>query len=167
VLDAALRVRRANPRYFEMLATTPRRRSDASCSSCRTGSGARRDPHARRALERGRRSEQRRRRARARRRRRARAARARAAPGPRAGEAAPSLLFVVENRATLRARDAASETTGRLVVGEATTGDDLVSRASHELRGPFGSIANWVHLCPRARRTARSCSRASRRSTAR
>ena len=63
-----------------------------------------------------------------------------------AGDTAPSLLFVVESRATLRARDSASETTGRLVVGEAATGDDLVSRASHELRGPFGSIANWVHL---------------------
>jgi two-component system CheB/CheR fusion protein len=63
-----------------------------------------------------------------------------------AGDTAASLLFVVENRATLRARDAASETTGRVVVGEAATGDDLVSRASHELRGPFGSIANWVHL---------------------
>jgi signal transduction histidine kinase len=147
VLDGTRRVRRANPRYCEMLATTLEDTVGRglfelsnglwSAESIRTlveRSGApdeassvdvERPPNAPGA----------------------RALRVHVRLlGPRAGEGAPSLLFVVENRAPFRARDAASETTGRLVVGEAATGDDLVSRASHELRGPFGSIANWVHL---------------------
>jgi signal transduction histidine kinase len=59
---------------------------------------------------------------------------------------APELLVLIEERAM---RDAAAEVTARIQTGtllDATSGDDLVSRASHELRGPFGSIANWVHL---------------------
>ena len=67
---------------------------------------------------------------------------------PRSAAAEPELLLLVEEQAP-RARDAATETTGRIPTGaapEVASGDDLVSRASHELRGPFGSIANWVHL---------------------
>ena len=66
---------------------------------------------------------------------------------PQQPDAAPALLLVVEDRSPQR--DASAETTARIVTGaaqEAVAGDDLVSRASHELRGPFGSIANWVHL---------------------
>jgi signal transduction histidine kinase len=61
---------------------------------------------------------------------------------------AHELLVVVEERAE-KAPDAAAIVTARIQTGavaEAASGDDLVSRASHELRGPFGSIANWVHL---------------------
>jgi two-component system CheB/CheR fusion protein len=29
---------------------------------------------------------------------------------------------------------------------EASSQDELIARAAHELRGPLGSIANWVHL---------------------
>ena len=147
VLDAALRVRRANPRYLEMLATTLEdtvgrglfelshgvwsaaairtlvERSSAADEASSVDLERAPDTAGARSL-------------------RVHVRRLAA----HAGDAAPSLLFVVESRATLRARDSASETTGRLVVGEAATGDDLVSRASHELRGPFGSIANWVHL---------------------
>jgi two-component system CheB/CheR fusion protein len=147
VLDAALRVKRANPRYFEMLATTPAEtigrelfelshglwsaaairtlveRSSAADEATSVDLERPSDAAGARSL-------------------RVQVRRLAAS----AGDTAASLLFVVENRATLRARDAASETTGRLVIGEAATGDDLVSRASHELRGPFGSIANWVHL---------------------
>jgi signal transduction histidine kinase len=64
------------------------------------------------------------------------------------------LLLVVEERA---ARDAAADVTARIQTGpvaEAASGDDLVSRASHELRGPFGSIANWVHLLTESSRDA-------------
>jgi two-component system CheB/CheR fusion protein len=68
--------------------------------------------------------------------------------GASTGDSAPSLLFVVENRAPVRTRDAAVDRTGPLRTpgSEVATGNDLVSRAAHELRGPFGSIANWVHL---------------------
>src|SRR5262249_37718759 len=61
---------------------------------------------------------------------------------------APELLVLVEERPD-KVRDAAAEVTARIQTGvaaETASGDDLVSRASHELRGPFGSIANWVHL---------------------
>ena len=61
---------------------------------------------------------------------------------------APELLVLVEERSD-KAQDAGALVTARIQTGaaaEAASGDDLVSRASHELRGPFGSIANWVHL---------------------
>jgi two-component system, chemotaxis family, CheB/CheR fusion protein len=66
----------------------------------------------------------------------------------RAAADAPELLLLLEERAE-KAQDAAAIVTARIQTGaaaEAASGDDLVSRASHELRGPFGSIANWVHL---------------------
>ena len=147
VLDAALRVRRANPRYFEMLATTPAETIGRELFELSHGLWS--AAAIRTLVERSSAADE------------ATSVDLERAPdgagarslrvhvrrlAARADDTAPSLLFVVENRATLRARDAASETTGRLVVGEAATGDDLVSRASHELRGPFGSIANWVHL---------------------
>jgi two-component system, chemotaxis family, CheB/CheR fusion protein len=149
VLDATLRVRRANPRYCELLATTPeetlgRELFELSgglwgAASIRTLVERSGSPDEASSVD---------------------LERPPAAAGARAlrvhvrrlaagaAEASSGLLFVVENRAPLRARDAATEITGRVPVttGEPTAGDDLVARASHELRGPFGSIANWVHL---------------------
>jgi len=147
VLDGTRRVTRANPRYFEMLATTPADTIGRELFELSNGLWSA-EP-IRTLVERPRAADE------------ASSVDLERAPdtggarslrvhvrrlAPLAGEGAPSLLFVVENRAPMRARDAAGEMTGRLVVGEAATGDDLVSRASHELRGPFGSIANWVHL---------------------
>jgi len=155
VVDCALRVTRANSRYFEMLATAAAdtigrelfelssglwsaesiralvERAGASDESSSVDLERAADAAGVRALR----------------------VHVRRLP-TRAGEAAPSLLFVIESRAPRRARDAAADTTGRVAVGEAATGDDLVSRASHELRGPFGSIANWVHLLSESSRDA-------------
>ena len=170
VLDAALRVTRANPRYFEHARRRPRpRRSDASCSRCRTGSGA--PPPIRtlvRAIDRGRRSDERRSRARARRRRRALAARPRppAAPLARTTGAEPAVRRR-EPRDAPRARR--GERDDRIAWSSArwrrATTSCRARRTSCAVRSARSRTG--CTCCPRARRTVRSCSRASRRSSAR
>jgi two-component system CheB/CheR fusion protein len=144
VVDCALRVRRANARYFEMLATAPAETIGRELFELSSGLWSAESIRA--LVDRSSAGDE------------ASSVdleRAPDAAGVRAlrvharrlpGEPSPGMLLVVESRAPLRARDASAETTGRVVLGETATGDDLVSRASHELRGPFGSIANWVHL---------------------
>jgi len=56
---------------------------------------------------------------------------------PQASGPEPYFLFMVEDAghdATVPGREAIRDR------------DELIARAAHELRGPFGSIANWAHL---------------------
>jgi two-component system CheB/CheR fusion protein len=155
VVDCALRVRRANSRYFELLAAAPDETIGRELFEL--SGGLWRAESIRTLVERAGASDES---------SSVDVERAPDAAGVRAlrvhvrrlpareGEPAPGLLLVVESRAPRRARDASADTTGRVAVGEGTSGDDLVSRASHELRGPFGSIANWVHLLSESSRDA-------------
>jgi len=55
-------------------------------------------------------------------------------------------LLVVVDDALGAGAARAEASTGRGRPDEGGGGDDIVARAAHELRGPLGSISNWVHL---------------------
>ena len=140
VLDGQLSVRRSNPRYCEMLATTPEETVGRRLFELSNGLW---DVSGVRALVEGggHRFRPRQRRARARHvgRRLARpAARAR---GPAEGSSLrPRALLHLHGGG--RCPDATMPGPR-----EATRDrDELIARAAHELRGPFGSMANWAHL---------------------
>ena len=59
---------------------------------------------------------------------------------------APERLLVVVDDAPGAGAAPAEAGTGRAHPDEGGGRDDIIARAAHELRGPLGSISNWVHL---------------------